>query len=61
MYFNVRYSVHIHYNIRVPSTYQLIADNMHFDIEELNGPAVSALGVRSQNLSNVCKGQSSDR
>jgi hypothetical protein len=28
--------------------------------EELDGPAVSALGVRSQNLSNVRKGQSSD-
>jgi hypothetical protein len=28
--------------------------------EELDGPAVSALGVRSQNLSNVRIGQSSD-
>jgi hypothetical protein len=30
------------------------------ECEVLNGPTVSALGVRSQNLSNVRKGQSSD-
>jgi hypothetical protein len=28
--------------------------------EELDSPAVNALGVRSQNLSNLRKGQSSD-
>jgi hypothetical protein len=32
----------------------------HNSMEELDGPAVSALGVRSLNLSNVHKGQTSD-
>jgi hypothetical protein len=30
--------------------------NLYYVMEELDGPAVSALGVRSQNLSNVRKG-----
>jgi hypothetical protein len=44
------------------NAYLLIKHSLFYHIayEELDGPAVSALGVRLQKLSNIPKGQPSD-